>query len=355
MDAAVIDAAAAERIRAFEAARTKGGGFRWPVVLALALGGLMVGAGVLLFVSAHWDEMSPGGRMALIVALVLVFHIAGAVFRNRFESMSVAMHALGTIALGGGIALTGQVFHLDTEWPWGALLWSAGAAAGWALLRHWPQAALAAILVPNWLIAQYESMARAQTHTRASTAIAAGCAMLAFTYLSARIGEQRDPIRRALVWIGALALIPSVIIASIKEIYWFTLEGIALGVAAALSLALAFALRREAAVYNLGAVIWTVGLAMMHAFDETILRYIWLAIGSMGLAFWGIRERRIERINLGVVGFAITVLSFYFANVMDRIGRSASLVVLGILFLAGGYGLERVRRRLVAQIKEEPR
>jgi hypothetical protein len=52
-----------------------------------------------------------------------------------------------------------------------------------------------------------------------------------------------------------------------------------------------------------------------------------------------------------VAGFALTVLFFYFASVMDRIARSASLVGLGVLFLTGGYGLEQLRRRLVVQSK----
>ena len=45
--------------------------------------------------------------------------------------------------------------------------------------------------------------------------------------------------------------------------------------------------------------------------------------------------------------FALTVLSFYFAKVMDKLERSGSLVLLGILFLAGGWALERTRRRLI--------
>ena len=62
------------------------------------------------------------------------------------------------------------------------------------------------------------------------------------------------------------------------------------------------------------------------------------------------REARSERINLGVAGFAITLLSFYFSNVMDKLGRSLGLMGLGALFLLAGWTLERTRRRLLAQI-----
>jgi hypothetical protein len=49
--------------------------------------------------------------------------------------------------------------------------------------------------------------------------------------------------------------------------------------------------------------------------------------------------------------FAATVLTFYSSQVMDKLGRSASLIGLGVLFLAGGWMLERARRRLVVRAR----
>jgi hypothetical protein len=65
---------------------------------------------------------------------------------------------------------------------------------------------------------------------------------------------------------------------------------------------------------------------------------------------WGLLERRPERINLGVAGFALTVIIFYFSNVMDKLGRSASLIGLGVFFLFGGRALERARQGLLARV-----
>jgi uncharacterized membrane protein len=352
LEAEVIDAATADRIRSFESSRGDAGGFRWPILLAIAFGAVMVSAGVLLFVAAHWDRLSPFARMTLIIALVLLFHSGGAVLRRRFEEMAIAAHALGTVALGAALYLTGQIYHLDTEWSTGAMLWTLGAVAAWALLRHWPQAAIAAVLFPYWLTVEYTEFLREQGIYR-SVPAAAAWLMLAFTYLSARIGDQTDPVRRALVWIGALILLPAAIITSLidhRNGRGGTEDWLAYGVGAALSLALAFVLRREQAVWNIAAVAWVLVLALLEPRSESVLRYIWLAAGSTALAAWGIYERRTERINLGVAGFALTVLFFYFASIMDKIGRSASLIGLGILFLAGGYALERVRRRLVGRI-----
>jgi len=38
--------------------------------------------------------------------------------------------------------------------------------------------------------------------------------------------------------------------------------------------------------------------------------YLACALAATGLVFWGLQERRRERINLGVAGFAITIIVF---------------------------------------------
>jgi hypothetical protein len=40
---------------------------------------------------------------------------------------------------------------------------------------------------------------------------------------------------------------------------------------------------------------------------------------------------------------------------MDKLGRSASLVGFGLLFLLGGWQLEQLRRKLVARTTGGPR
>src|SRR5215467_14608420 len=52
LGASIVDPAAADRIRAYESSRGPQR-TRWPVVLAIVFGTIMVAAGVLLFVAAH--------------------------------------------------------------------------------------------------------------------------------------------------------------------------------------------------------------------------------------------------------------------------------------------------------------
>ena len=365
----LIDPATAERIRAYEGEQEKTQGLRWPVLVAISLGGVLLGAGVLLFVAAHWDTLSPDARFGLVLLLVALFHVAGAFAAERFSVLSTTLHAIGTICLGAGIFLAGQIFNLQEHWPGGVMLWMIGAWVAFALLRDWPQAMLVALLTPAWLSSEWIEATRRWIGS--DKVLAAGLLLLAITYLTALLPEKETPVRRALMWIGGLAVIPCVLLVTIFGTlayhYQFpTPESYrVLGWLAAFSLPLILAwwLRRSAWWMNGIAALWVVALvttSLSSQPHESLLRYAWrqlgpygiCALGSIGLIAWGLKEARKERINLGVAGFALTVLFFYFSAVMDKLGRSASLIGLGLLFLLGGWLLEKARRRLVARLEK---
>ncbi|MGH7528511.1 MAG: DUF2157 domain-containing protein [Gemmatimonadales bacterium] len=355
-EAGLLDSEAADRIRRWEATRPATSGLRWPVWLALGLGGLMLCAGVLLFVAAHWDALGPGPRFALVLAAVAALHLGGAYAAASVPGLASALHACGTVALGGGIFLSGQIFHLEAQWPAGLLLWALGAGIGYVLRRDWPQALLAALLTPVWLGAEWMEAVGEQ---QGGVVLASGLLLLALTYLGAesRRGAVPAPIRRSLVWAGAIAVIPTALYLV------FTAQNAsragspltpglaALGWGTALGLPLAAALwlrGRDALVLLIGALWIVAGMWLTDAGGA--LPYLWCAGLAAGIIAWGVLERHGERINLGVAGFALTILVFYFSDVMDRLGRSAGLIGLGLLFLGGGYALERARRRLLSQV-----
>jgi uncharacterized membrane protein len=85
-----------------------------------------------------------------------------------------------------------------------------------------------------------------------------------------------------------------------------------------------------------------------HRTEPSVLAYAFVATAAVVLVWWGVHTAAKSLVNYGVVAFAATVMWFYFSSVMDKLGRSLGLIMLGVLFLAGGWVLERTRRRLVA-------
>ena len=368
--AGVMDANTAARIRAFEESERSIEGLRWPVLLALALGGVLLCAGVLLFVAAHWDKLSPAWRFTLVLLLTGLFPIAGALTTDRFPALASTFYAIGTVCVGAGIFLTAQIFNLQEHWPNGLLLWALGALAGWLILRQWPQCVLLALLVPAWLMVEWA--VRTEGYAYSARLSLEALLLLSLTYLTARTDAENSPVRRGLAWIGGVSLLPLAILTFVeeRESFWFwrgrsdvpemlSVLGWIIGIGGPLLLAVV--LRKKSAWLNALSAVWVLVIgtfrsvhtapAGARAYDwGTLGPYFWAGLGALGLVEWGLLERHRERINLGVAGFALTVVIFYFSNVMDKLGRSVSLIGLGALFLFGGWGLERTRRVLVAHV-----
>lgn len=373
IQAEAIDHAAAQRIRDYEGHHVAAHRFGWPVILAVALGATMLAAGILLFVAAHWDSLSPAQRFALVLAMVGVFHVAGASLVSRWPVAATAMHAIGTVACGAGIFLAAQIFNLQEHWPSGVLLWALAAAFGWLVLRDWVQPSLLALLAPAWLAGEWTVATRYAN--RADHALAQWMLVLSLVYLSAQVRPTTTSLRRSLKWMGGVCLFPLCIWALMSnEAYsWphqptvtlpLWIAGWVVGIAGPLALAWFLGGRRHA-VYCAVGVAWVVvfgvlpqpwssdgGGSLAEFAWRALGPFVWEAVGAALLILWGMADERRERINLGVAAFFLALLQFYFSEVMDKLGRSESLIGFGVLFLVSGWLLERTRRRLIARVAE---
>jgi uncharacterized membrane protein len=356
VEGGVLDSQSASRIREFESAH-EAPGMRWPVIFAIAFGAIMVGAGVLLFVAAHWEDISPSQRFLLVLAMISAFHLAAGALMPRLRALGTALHGVGTVALGAGIFLAGQIFNLQEHWPGGILLWALGAVLAWLVLRDSVQATLAALLVPAWLACEW---AVRTEYFGMERILFQFLTMVAITYASARLGEQDSYFRQALAWVGGIALLPLTAVLAAGEWWWrdsrllrvsISLYLIGYLLAFILPLTAAWLLRGKSLVWNLAFALWVFALGYLDSRNtlQSLIIYGFCALASIGLVLWGLQEQRRERINLGVAGFALTIIVFYFSNVVGKLGRSASLVGFGLLFLLGGWQLEHLRRKLVAR------
>ena len=369
LQAELIDADVAEAIQRWEDSQlnqSKHSSVRHlaaPIRLSILLGSLLLAAGLLLFVSAHWDQMPPLWRMSLLLFIVIALHAGGAWFAERFQLMALGLHAVGTVAFGAGVFLCAQIFHLDVLWSfrWGLLLWSFGAAAGWKLLRQWPQLALLSLLLPGWIAALIMFEVDRFSSSDADWAvvpIAAGALLTSLTYFTAPDRTPLTPARSVLMWMGGLALVPAAVtwavvatgldLPALGQPLWLSL--LVWVVTLGGPVILGWWLRPHRFWPLALAAIWMVLDLVIQVQGFSVLSFAWWGVGSVGLMLWGSTEARAERVNIGTVLLATTLIGFYFTEVIGRFDRSLSLLGLGLFFLVGGWVLNRLRQALLPNL-----
>lgn len=383
--AGALDAEAAARIRAFEEKQEKPSGLRdrgpqrevdvagvrWQGIVALILGAILLACGVALFVSAHWDELGPAARYAIVIAMVAVFHLAAGFVRRGFQGLSTALHAVGTLSTGAAIALVGQIFNIQEHWPAAIFLWALAALAGWILLHDQAQQTLTLLLFPAWMFSELAFYM--ENHIGQEIYIGRALFMWAILYLTFFVGSQRKIVQGILFAAGAISSVTGIVLMLSGWVSWnaqqtfvpFSTRVWAWVVIAALPLVIAAFHGHRGLIPPVVAAVFSIALPWCnHTWTETntfgdnhytfarhepnLAAHALVAVFAVFICWWGVRLASKALVNLGIVGFAVAVGWFYFSNIFDEVGRSLGLIGLGILFLAGGWALEKMRRRILA-------
>ena len=373
--AGVLDAQGEARIRAFEDAQKRVGlaGIHWQGLIALILGAILLACGVALFISAHWEQFSPGVRFAIALGMVAAVHLAGGLVREKFAGLSIALHAVGTVATGAAIVISGQIFNMEGHWPAAVLLWAIAAACGWLLLRDQVQQALTLLLIPAWMICELSFYT--EGHIGADVFIGRALFMGAILYLTFFVPLKRKVMRSTLFAVAALAAVIGTLImtagwASYSSAQsfvpfgarmwaWVVIAALPLVVAAfhghkglvpvALGIVYATALPWCVRVWTEAVVIGTVQSTVTRT-EPGLAAHAMMMLFALFLCLWGVRVISRSLVNLSIVYFGAAVAWFYFSNVWDKVGRSLGLIGLGVLMLAGGWLLEKMRRRLMLRM-----
>ena len=374
--AGVLDSVAAARIRAWEEAQQRPAGLAWQGVVALILGGLLLATGVVLFVSAHWDDLGPGARFALVVTMVAVCHLAGALVRDNFRAMSTALHAVGTISTGAAIALVGQIFNIEEHWPAAILLWAIAALAGWVLLQDQVQQIFTLLLFPAWIFCELAFYT--EQHIGRDVYLGRFLFVWAIFYLTVFLGSRRKVVHGILFAAAAIAAISGTFLMTDGWPSWLASETFipfstrfwAWTAIAALPLVIAAFKGHWGLIPPASAIVFSIALPWcQHTWTQfndfgpggrsyytrsepNLVAHAIVAAFAVFIIWWGMRQASRALVNLGILYFAIAVAWFYWSNIFDKVGRSLGLIGLGILFLAGGWALEVTRRGLLARIEK---
>ena len=285
--------------------------------------------------------------------------------------MATVLHGVGTVGAGAAIALVGQIFNMQEHWPAAILLWALCAAAGWRFLGDQFQQVLFLLLVPAWMISEWSYWA--SNFGGFEVYLARMIAVVGAVYLTAFIHSKREALFGILFGLGGGALIVAVGIATEGWSSWYGIHLVfgtqACGgrsdgcdgcgwmdvgaeelIPAMAVIAMMFLLPWLRAKVHAEAA-WQQG----YTYEApSLLAYVVVALTAMVFVWWGVRERSRAVVNYGIAAFALTVVWFYFSSLMDKLGRSLGLIGLGILFLLGGWLLERFRRRLMMQVQSGP-
>jgi uncharacterized membrane protein len=374
--AGVLDAEAAGRIRAYELEQKRPAGLRWQGMVALILGAILLACGVVLFVSAHWDEMAPGWRFAVVLAMVSVFHLGGGWARNRFRGLSTALHAVGTVSTGAAIALVGQIFNIQEHWPAAVLLWAIAALAGWILLHDEAQQTLTLLLFPAWILSELSFAA--EGHIGENVYLGRFLIVWAVLYLTFFLGSKRKIVHGILFAVAAITAAVGTVLLLEGWSSWGSQTFLSLGTRtwgwvdiAVLPLLFAVFKFRKSVVPVVVAIVFSIALpwcqrigTLNHTGEDglhtsyvgnepNLAAHALVAAFAVFIIWWGVRLASKALVNLGIVGFALVVVWFYFSDIFDKMGRSLGLIGLGILFLAGGWALEKTRRGLLAGMESK--
>jgi uncharacterized membrane protein len=286
--------------------------------------------------------------------------------------MATVLHGVGTVGAGAAIALVGQIFNMQEHWPAAILLWALCAAAGWRFLGDQFQQVLFLLLVPAWIISEWCYWAGGFGGFQVY--LARLIAVVAAVYLTAFIHSKRQVVWGILFGVAAVALVVAVGLVSDGWSWWYARPALPASLRIA-AIAVMIATLAGGWVWERRSVIPAVAVMVMmfvlpwlrakvHGEEAwqrgytyevpSLLAYVVVAATAMIFVWWGVQERSRAVVNYGIAVFAITVGWFYFSSLMDKLGRSLGLIGLGILFLLGGWLLERFRRRLMVQVQSGP-
>lgn len=119
--------------------------------IIVTLGAILIGAGVLLFISANWDSMPKGFKLLIIFSSIAVAYGAGLWLEAiQFERTALGLIFLGSLLYGAGIALIAQIYNVEAGSGTLFLLWGGGVLLSGLALASELLLSFSAILFIFW-------------------------------------------------------------------------------------------------------------------------------------------------------------------------------------------------------------
>lgn len=115
------------------------------------LGAVLIGAGVISFIAANWQEMPRLFRLGLMISLLWAAYATAAfLFARGLALFAHGAVLVGSVVFGASVMLVAQMYHLHGNPPDAVIVWAAGALVAGLLMGSNPSLVLSLLLVCLW-------------------------------------------------------------------------------------------------------------------------------------------------------------------------------------------------------------
>ncbi len=351
-------------------------------------GAILVGLGVIAILAANWDAISDTAKIGVMVLATTTAYVAGWLLAYRFESprTGIAVILLGAIIYGASIHLIAQAFNVEVNHPLLMPAWFFGVVPIAYITRSAAILVLSLILLllslgfrmQLWFVEDFGNVDGGAVFMVVVAAyVLFGAVLFALGRLHARLGFYRHFARFFDVFgfgtaaIGTYALsfesvwgtVDRVELRDLMPEFWITCV-VAL-VVALLALGVAYE-RRDRTANDSARWLWiALGTLVICGIAITTwialfanLTWFWIPvnliilIGIIAMLTAGFRFNRAYLVNTAFILFGVSVMTRYFEFGFGLLDQGVAFIVTGVLLLGIGFGLERLRRGMIRDMRE---
>lgn len=386
VDRSLLTKAEAVRLAAF--ARSDGqehkGWFSLSAAMGL-LGALALAFGAVLLISANWYMFSDIAKLSGFLVLLVVTHAAAqCCVRKGHEKTGSALHFLGAGLCLAGIGLIAQIFHLHSSSGESFLLWLVMILPLAVLLRNGPILLLSVVAFTLWGNMQLDYLHGSGWLSALAFNASVCFAMVAGGLVLKEHGSSMSAYLQVPGMIGVMLWLYIYGFTHEASPRWFKGDGdgvLILVLLLALTVALlgyqwfrSAARRERYFLLGLGVGVLAVLLLIAVGFAGSSLQghYEHNAFGRMdkvyylpffvslaawvsyfALALWGVVYGALQHqrwmLNCSVLLVGIGIFTRFMDLLASMMDTGLLFVASGVVLLGLGFGLEKWRRRLIAQ------
>ena len=368
----------------FQLKEDSGGNF---LAIVSIVGAVLIAAGIALLISAHWNEIPRGVKIAAGLLLLLGFHAGGwwlHEVQGKYRQTGEALHLIGSCLFLANIALIGQIYNIVSRPPNAFLLWWIGIAALPWLLRSKAQHVLLLLAFGIWFGLEVNERT-GWIYCGSDERQLLLYSLLGLIYLGAgwllRRGAFADfapPTEK----LGLLAFLIFFFPLTWKDAFNWRSGDINNWIFPALGLLViilsALGLKNLRALTTQWRWTWFAALFGMMIFMATAWFGLWQTDfgGGPRHIYWagswtylmatlalfvfcllqiqvGLHERSEFMVNIGIIFIALDIIAAYF-SLFGSMARTGLMFILsGVFLIVFGVYLEKKRRALMKQIKSQ--